>query len=86
MRDEHYLTLKSIYVEKAKVLEGQIRSLVLLIIAIGGGVGTLIVNFSNYHSREIVLSLVMLGIFLLGFVVFIAVQLWISLEDIKKRW
>ena len=85
-KEQKEIEIKKLNTEKAKVLEGQIRSLVLILLALGGGIGTLIVNFSKYENPELILSLIVIGVFVLAFVLWIAVDLWFRLEEIKKRW
>ncbi len=75
---------KKLNIEKAKVLEGQIRSLILLILGLGGGIGTLIVNFENYQM--LIISLISIGLFLLAFIIVGTLVIWIELEQLKKRW
>ena len=86
MDKEKELELKKLEVERAKVLEGQIRSLILIIIALGGGLGTLVVNFTKYQNKDIVITLIGLGVFIFAFILWTAVDLWFELEEIKKRW
>lgn len=85
-KEQRELELKKIGIERAKVLEGQIRSLILIIIALGGGLGTLVVNFDKYQNKDIVITLIGLGVFIFAFILWTAVDLWFELEEIKKRW
>ena len=78
--------LKKLNIEKAKVLEGQIRSLILLILGLGGGIGTLIVNFENYQHKMLIISLISIGLLLLTFIIIGTLVIWIELEQLKKRW
>jgi len=85
-KEQKEIELKKLDIEKAKVLEGQIRDLILVILALGGGIGTLIVSFNAYDNKHLILSIIVLGSFVLAFVLWIAVDIWIQLERIKKRW
>ena len=86
MNKDKDLELKKIEIEKAKVIEGQIRGLILMIIALGGGLSTLVVNFSKYSNPELIITLIGIGSFIFAFILWTAVDLWFKLEDIKKRW
>jgi len=85
--DEKQLKIekKKLLIKQAKVIEGQIRDLILLIIAIGGGVGALIVNFSSYEPKSFVISLVSIGNFILFFLIWHTFNLWFELEKLKSK-
>ncbi len=85
-KKQEKIELRKLELEKAKVIEGQIRTLILVILGLGGGIGTLIVSFDKYSNSELILSLIVLGIFVIAFVGWLAINLWFDLEDIKKRW
>ncbi|RUM48355.1 MAG: hypothetical protein DSY47_05595 [Hydrogenothermus sp.] len=85
--DEKQLKIekKKLLIEQAKVIEGQRRTLVLVIIALGGAISTLILNFNSYQNKDLVLTFIGLSLFLLALVSFISIKLWFELEQIKKR-
>ncbi len=85
-KEQKEIELKKLEIERAKVLEGQIRGLILLIIALGGGLATLFVYFDRYTNKELIITMIGIGTFVLAFILWIAVDLWFKLERIKKRW
>ncbi len=84
-KDQKDIELKKLEIEKAKVVEGQIRGLILLIIALGGGLATLVVNFTKYDNPNLIITLIGIGTLIFAFILWIAVDLWFKLEEMKKR-
>ncbi len=72
------LELKKIEIEKLKIKEGLFRTIVLIILTVGAGFGTVL--YKTYE-KEIInkLSLILLGTALLVFF-FISLSLWFSIR------
>lgn len=85
-KKQEKIELRKLELEKAKVIEGQIRTLILVILGLGGGIGTLIVSFDKYSNPDLILAIIGLGTFIEAFILYISVKLWFELEEIKKRW
>jgi len=85
MEEKSNLEEKKVLVELAKVIEGQIRGLILMIVALGGGLATLTVNYFEYKNQQFVVLLLSIGSFLEALLAFIALKLWTELEELKKR-
>lgn len=77
---------KKLLVEKFKALEGQARGLLILAVALGGGIGTIMLNFNSYQNKEFIAILLALSIFVEAFVLFVIVKLYFDAEEIRKRW
>lgn len=73
-------------IERGKIIEGQIITVDILIVALIGGISTLIVNFDSYQNSDVILVLVIIGAFINSFLLFIAADLWLELERSKERW
>ncbi|NPA53177.1 MAG: hypothetical protein GXO21_00760 [Aquificae bacterium] len=80
------LEKEKLKIEKVKALIEQLKVLVALIIGIGGGVGSLIVYFERFKNKELVLTLIGTGIFVLALILFMAGNLWSKIEQLKKGW
>lgn len=59
MKDNKELEIKKLEIEKAKVLEGILRTLFFVLVADAGGVLTLIINFQKYNT---VINLILIGL------------------------
>lgn len=73
-------------IERGKIIEGQIRTLVIVLIAVVGGVSGMVLNIDKYSSKEFVIAISVLGLFFTGLITYITLDLWFELEDLKKKW
>ena len=83
-KEQKELELKKLEIERAKVLEGILRTLFFVLVADIGGTLTLILNINKYNL-PIAITLIGLGIFAgLGFIFSIGIIL-AELKHINKR-
>jgi len=82
-KEEKELELKKLEIEKAKVLEGVLRSIVLIILTLGAGAGTVL--YRLYHLKEIdSLILAILSTFVIVFTI-LAISIYLKIKQILKR-
>lgn len=83
-KEQKELELKKLGVERAKVLEGILRTLFFVLVADIGGTLTLLLNFHKYNPA-IAITLIGLGIFSsLGFVFSIGIIAF-EIKEIKDK-
>lgn len=75
---------RKLNVEKAKVLEGLVRGLILILIADLGGTLTLIFNFDRYNEKLAIVFIV-LGLFVALGVIFAIVSLIFRIKEILEQ-
>lgn len=73
-------------IERGKIIEGQIRTLVIVLVAVIGGVVGMILSFDSYPFKSVVTTLISLGIFFSGLLIYLTLDLWFELERLKERW
>ena len=82
MEKEKELELKKLEIEKAKVLEGVLRTIVLIVLTLGAGTGTVL--YRLYHSKEIdSLILAILSTFVIVFTI-LAISIYLKIKQILK--
>ncbi len=78
-KEQKEIELKKLAIERAKVLEGILRTLVFGILTLGAGAGTII--YTLYNTKEV--NLFLLSLLSTFIIVFSFLALWVYL-DIKK--
>ena len=82
MEKEKELELKKLEIEKAKVLEGVLRTIVLIVLTLGAGAGTVL--YRLYHSKGIdSLILAILSTFVIVFTI-LAISIYLKIKQILK--
>ncbi len=76
---------KKLLLEDMKVLEGQIRTLSLFLIAIGSGLATLIVYFDKFTNKTMSIIFIVLGSFIASFLLFEIALLWKEISFIRAK-
>jgi len=77
-KEQKELELKKLEIEKAKVLEGLLRTITIMLLTIGAGIGTLIQNLYSDKNLKSFLLVFLATVFIVFSLVFIFV--WIRLE------
>ena len=76
---------KKLLLEDMKVLEGQIRTLSLFLIAIGSGLATLIVYFDKFANKIMSIIFIVIGSFIASFLLFEIALLWKEISYIRAK-
>lgn len=86
-KEQREFELKKLEIERAKVLEGILRTLVFSILTFGAGAGTVL--YRLYNSKDVnIILLSILSIFIIVFS-FIALGVYLEIKKILrevKRW
>ena len=82
-KEQKELELKKLEIEKAKVLEGLLRTITIMLLTIGAGIGTLIQNLYSDKNLKSFLLVFLATVFIVYSLVFIFV--WIRLEKKIKE-
>ena len=85
-KEQKELEIKKLELEKAKVLEGLLRTIAIMLLTIGAGIGTLMQKLYPDEIKKFLL-VILISLFIAFTILFIFI--WIRLEKIikeLKRW
>ncbi len=82
-KNDKEIEFKKIEIERAKVLEGILRTLFFVLVADAGGTLTLILNLQKYNPK-IVLILIGLGVFIGFGLIFSIIMIAFKLKKIME--
>ena len=85
-KEQKELEIKKLELEKAKVLEGLLRTIAIMLLTMGAGIGTLMQKLYPNEIKKFLL-VILISLFIAFTILFIFI--WIRLEKIikeLKRW
>ena len=85
-KEQKELEIKKLELEKAKVLEGLLRTIAIMLLTMGAGIGTLMQKLYPDEIKKFLL-VILISLFIAFTILFIFI--WIRLEKIikeLKRW